>query len=257
MVEEEFPQIHLIVSRENKGFARANNIGLRAATGEYVLLLNSDTRVLGDALEILIDFLDNHGEAAVVSARVVYPDMSDQGVARTFPTPLNAFFGRRSILTRLFPNNGYAKKYMISRSHMLKEPFEVDWVSGACLMVRRSVIEEVGFLDEQFFMYWEDADLCYRIKQKGWKVVCVPDAVVIHYEGKSAQRKQSNGLIMEFNKSAYRYYRKHHVKSFFEFMNIMAICGLTLRTIVLLASSKLKRKASPGYDENEQKVDIL
>jgi GT2 family glycosyltransferase len=248
MVKEEFPQIHLIVSRENTGFARANNIGLRVAACEYVLLLNSDTRILGDALEKLVAFLDNHGEAAVVSARVVYPDMSDQGVARTFPTPLNAFFGRRSILTRLFPNNRYAKKYMVSRSHMLKEPFEVDWVSGACLMVRRSVIEEVGFLDEQFFMYWEDADLCYRIKQKGWKVVCVPDAVVIHYEGKSTQRKRSNGLIMEFNKSAYRYYRKHHVKSFFEIMNLMAICGLTMRTLVLLTSNNLKRKG--GYSDD-------
>ncbi len=126
---------------------------------------------------------------------------------------------------------------MPSCIHNYDEPFEVDWVSGACLMVRRDVLEEVGFLDEGFFMYWEDADLCFRIKQKGWKVFCVPQATVVHYEGKSGHTKISNRLIIEFNKSVYHYYRKHHIKRFFDLMNFIAIFGLTLRTLLLLSAN--------------------
>jgi len=234
MIKREFPQVRLIENSRNTGFAGGNNVGISAARGLYILLLNSDTKVIGDALEKMVIFLDEHPEVAVVTSRLVYPDFSDQGVARTFPTPMNALFGRRSLLTRLFPNNKYSRKYLVSRSYISDVPFEIDWVSGACLMARKGVMEEVGLLDEKFFMYWEDADLCLRIKKKGWLIFCVPEARVIHYEGKSTKRKSRSRLIIEFNKSAYRYYRKHHIKSFFEFMNFVAIVGISVRTLVLL-----------------------
>lgn len=252
MVRADFPQVRLIENNENAGFAKGNNIGLALARGDYILLLNSDTRVMGNALEKLILFLENHSRVAVATARLVYPDFSDQGVARSFPTPMNGLFGRRSILTRLFPNNRYSQKYLTSRTHTSDEPFEVDWVSGACLMVRKDIIEEVGFLDERFWMYWEDADLCFRIKQKGWKIYCVPDALVIHYEGKSVSRKSSSRSIIEFNKSVYRYYRKHHIRSSFELMNFVAILGLTLRTIVLLVLNVFSRKTGREEGRNEK-----
>ncbi len=245
MVMEKFPHVYLIESKENSGYARANNAGLKMARGKYVLFLNSDTKVMGDALEKLVDFLDSHEDTAVVSSRVVYPDFSDQGVARTFPTPINAVFSRKSILTRLFPNNKYSKKYIVSRMHGSNEPFEVDWVSGACLMVRRKVVEEVGHLDEKFFMYWEDADLCFRIKQRGWHVYCVPQAKVIHHEGKSSHTMISNRLIIEFNKSVYHYYRKHHIRGFFDFKNVIAIFGLTLRTLTLLGMNVISHLLRP------------
>lgn len=248
MVRGDFPQVHLLKNNENVGFAKANNIGIEMARGKYIFLLNSDTKVVGDALEKMVQFLDNHPNVAVVTARLVYPDLSDQGVARTFPTPINAFFGRRSLLTRLFPNNRFSQKYLVSRKHTSDEPFEIDWVSGACLMVRKKVIEEIGPLDEEFFMYWEDADLCFRIKQRGWKVICVPEATVIHYEGKSTPRKSSR-LILEFNKSVYRFFRKHYIRSSFEMMNFVAILGLTLRTLVLLALNVFKEKR----DNNAEK----
>ncbi len=242
MVRETFPQVNLIQSIKNTGFAAGNNLGFAHAKGQYVLLLNSDTKVVGDALEKIVSFLDKNPDVAVATARVVYPDLSDQGVARSFPTPMNAIFGRNSLLTTLFPNNKYSKKYLLSRTNTSNEPFEVDWVSGACLMVRRKVIDEVGALDEKFFMYWEDADLCYRIKQRGWQVVCIPDAVVIHYEGKSSQKKKSNHLIMEFNRSVYYYYRKHHINSIFSPINILAIFGLTLRAASLIIVNFFKKK---------------
>lgn len=255
MVRRDFPSVRLIENEENMGFARANNIGLEVARGDYILMLNSDTKVLGDALCKLVTFLNSHPEAAVVSGRLVYPDFSDQGVARTFPTPLNALFGRRSILTKLFPNNKYSKRYMVSRQNQSGEPFEVDWVSGACLMARKTVVEEVGRLDDGFFMYWEDADLCYRIKQKNWKIYCVPEAVVIHYEGKSSLGKNGSRLIIEFNKSVYRYYRKHYIKNFFGLKNLVAVSGLTARTLMLLIANACRSGiigSKKGADSDER-----
>ncbi len=239
MTRENFSQVCIVENSENVGFARANNIGISSAEGEYVLLLNSDTRVVGNALEKMVLYLDNHPEVAIVTGRLVYPDFTDQGVARMFPTPMNGLFGRMSLLTRLFPHNRFSRRYLTSRSFTSNEPFEVDWVSGACLMVRKDILDDVGFLDEGFFMYWEDADLCYRIKQLGWKVYCVPEAMVIHYEGKSSPKKSSR-LIIEFNKGVYRYYRKHHIRSFFEIMNFVAIVSLTVRALALIAVNAFK-----------------
>lgn len=256
MVRTDFPQTRLVENGGNVGFAKANNIGLEKARGKYTLLLNSDTKVVGDALEKMVLFLDNHPNVAVVTARLVYPDFSDQGVARTFPSPIHGLFGRRSLLTRLFPNNKYSQKYLVSHTHTTEKPFEVDWVSGACLMVRKEVLEEVGSLDERFWMYWEDADLCFRIKQKGLKVYCVPEAIVVHYEGKSVTKKTSNRCIIEFNKSAYRYYRKHHIRSSFEIMNFVAIIGLTLRTLALLTANALKVKNNRNEARKEGLVSI-
>ncbi|KPJ67938.1 hypothetical protein AMJ44_07045 [candidate division WOR-1 bacterium DG_54_3] len=242
MVRNGFPEVTLIETKENVGFARANNMALEIARGEYILLLNSDTKVLADALPKLVTFLDKHTDVAVVSGRLVYPDFSDQGVARTFPTPFNALFGRTTLLNRLLPNNRYSRKYLVSHVKKSDKPFEVDWVSGACLMVRNKVIQEVGLLDERFFMYWEDADLCFRIKQKGWKVFCVPEAKVIHYEGKSTRRKSSSRLIIEFHRSVYRYYRKHYIRSPFDLMNAIAVFGLFFRTLVLLGINIIRPK---------------
>jgi GT2 family glycosyltransferase len=242
MVQKDFPLVCLIENKENTGFAKANNVGIGMAKGRYILLLNSDTRIIGDALEKLVFFLDRYSDVGVAAARLVYPDLSDQGAAKAFPTPVNMLFGRKSFLTRLFPNNRHTKKYIMSRTHRSNEPFEVDWVSGACLMVRKKVLDDVDYLDERYFMYWEDADLCYRIKQNGWKVYCVPEARVIHYEGKSTRRKRSNRLIIEFNKSAYRFYRKHYVRSSFQIMNLVAVLGLSLRTLVLLGMNMIRDK---------------
>jgi GT2 family glycosyltransferase len=251
MLRENFKQVIGIENAENVGFSRANNLGIEKARGRFILLLNSDTEIMGNALEILYLFLDNHPEVGVVTPRLVYPDFTDQGVARAFPTPVNSLLGRRSILTRLFPNNRFSRKYLLSRTHTSEEPFEIDWGSGACLMLRKEVIEDTGLLDEDFFMYWEDADLCFRAKQKEWSVYCVPEAVVIHHEGKSAGSKSSNRLIIEFNRSAYHYYRKHHIRSSFDVMNLVAICGLASRTLLLLAANLFKERiGSEGERRN-------
>ena len=250
MVRKIFPQVRVIENNGNCGFSQANNRGIRNTNGEYILLLNSDTVVSQGALLKLLLFLEENDKAGIVSGRLVYPDYTDQNVCRAFPTPINALFGRRSILTKLFPNNKYSKKYMLSVHRHKKEPFQIDWVSGACLMVKRKVIHNVGLLDEKFFMYWEDADFCMRVKKEGWKIYCVPTAIIVHYEGKSSIN-QNYRLIIEFNKSVYWFYRKHYIQHALSIMNIIAICGLTSRTIILMAISFLKNK-SVFCHENEK-----
>jgi len=240
-VRKEFPQVRLVENSHNAGFAKANNIGLAKATGKYVLFLNSDTKILGDGLSRLIHFLDKNQEVGVVAPKLVYPDFTDQGVARQFPTPINAFFGRKTLLTRLFPTNRFSKRYLKCLQHTSNASFEVDWVSGASLMTRKEILDTEGSFDEKFFMYWEDLDLCYRIKKAGWNVYCVPTAIVVHFEGKSTSPKVSNRSIIEFNKGVYRYYRKHHIHSFFEMKNIIAVLGLTLRALSLLAFNQIKK----------------
>ena len=242
LVRGEFPAVKLIQSPRNGGFAHANNLGFAAARGDYLLMLNSDTEVQGDALAQVVEFLKTHDHVGIASARLVYPDFTDQGVARTFPTPVNALFGRRSLLTRLFPNNRYARRYLLSRQHCTDEPFEVDWVSGACLMFPRRLLEQIGGLDERFWMYWEDADFCFRAKQSGWRVFCLPKAVVVHHEGKSSGGRRHWKTIVEFNRSAYRYYRKHYLRSRLQPMTAVAATFLTLRTATLLFANALRTR---------------
>ncbi len=242
MLARDFPQVRAIASKRNDGFAKGCNLGARAALGEYLLFLNSDTEVLSDALQTLTAFLDEHAHAAVVTSRLVYPDLTDQGVARSFPGPINAIFGRRTLVTRLLPGNRFSRKYLLSRVHPSDRPFEVDWVSGACLMVRAHVFRELGGFDEGFFMYWEDADLCFRIKQRGWKVFAVPAAVVIHYEGGSSA--QNARLVIAFHRSVYRYYRKHHIRSSISPAILLAAAGLAARASLLLGGNMVRRALS-------------
>jgi len=140
MVRNDFPEVSLIETKENVGFARADNMALEIARGEYVLLLNSDTKVLADALPKLVTFLDKHTDVAVVS-------------------------GRRTLLNRLFPNNRYSRKYLVSRVKKSDKPFEVDWVSGACLMVRNKVIQDSEYIREiirlNSFLWGNPPDPCF------------------------------------------------------------------------------------------------
>ncbi|UCC39908.1 MAG: glycosyltransferase family 2 protein [Candidatus Aminicenantes bacterium] len=240
MIKREFPDVKVIENKENLGFSKANNQGITAGRGRYVLLLNSDTLVLPSTLDIMKQFLHDHPDVGIVGSRTFYSDYTVQATARSFPTPINALFGRKSILTRLFPTNRFSRRYLTCFNQDYSEPFEVDWVAGSCLMVKRKMIDEIGLLDEGFWMYWEDADWCYRAKKKGWKVFCVPEAKIIHYEGMSS-KKQSAKLIMEFHKSIYRYYRKHHVGSYVNPVNILALVGLACRAGIILVVNFIKK----------------
>ena len=244
MLARRFPQVHTVESNTNLGFAKGCNLGAHHASGQYLLFLNSDTEVLADTLEQLAEFLDQHAEVGVVTSRLVYPDFSDQGVARSFPRPANAILGRNSLLTKWFPNNQVSRRYLLSRHNLSQVPFEVDWVSGACLMIRSEVFKTIGGFDERFFMYWEDADLCFRVKQRAWKIFIVPEAKVVHYEGKSPSRKARQ--IVLFHRNVYRFYRKNYLRSSTDPRNILAIVVLSARAVFLVLADQLKRFVAKG-----------
>lgn len=205
------PDATIVTLDRNVGFSRGVNQAMARSSGRHLLLLNPDAQAAPGAIERLVRFLDDRPDVGVAAPRLLNPDGSDQGTARRFPTPAAAVFGRRSPLTRLFPSNPWAKRYLVGVRTPNDEPFDVDWVSGACLLTRRDVVENVGGLDESFFMYWEDADWCHRVQDAGWRVVTVPDAVVVHAEGGS-RRGWPPRQVAHFHRSAYRYYAKHELR---------------------------------------------
>ncbi len=204
--------VSVIEMGDNTGFSRANNAGIAATTARNVVLLNPDTEVRPGSLETMVAFLDEHPDAGIVAPKLLNTDLTDQGTARAFPSPAAAVFGRRSPLTKLFPGNRWAKRYLTGLDRAGDEPFEIDWVSGACLMTPRRVIDDVGPLDQDFFMHWEDAEFCHRVKRSGYQVWCTPRAWVIHHEG-GARGGWPAKQVWYFHHGAYLYWCKHHATS--------------------------------------------
>jgi len=238
MVRDEWPLVGVIEMGSNTGFARANNRAIAASRGRFVLLLNPDTKPAPGSIDRLAAFLDGTPSAGVVAPRLLNSDLTDQGTARSFPTAAAAIFGRRSVLSRLFPNNRWSRRYLAGRSIGGSDPFEVDWVSGAALMVRRDIIDRVGDLDEGFFMHWEDADWCHRIKDAGHRVYCLPAAEIVHTEGGS-RRGWPPRQLWAFHHSAYRYYTKHHAKHAWNPLRYVALVGLSIRAVAMIMVASL------------------
>lgn len=232
----------------NAGFAAANNRGMALGHGRHVLILNPDTVVTPGALRTLVEFADSHLRTGVVAPRLIYPDGRAQLTARAFPTAAAALFGRRSPLTRWFPRNPWSRRYLIEgeRGPGDTEPFRVDWVSGAAMLVPRRVLNQVGGFDEDFFLFWEDADWCRRISDAGFEVWCVPTATVVHVEGGTRGARWSTSAIRNFHDGAYRYWRKHHAPQAWNPMRWAAALLLSMRALTLVCRSLLTRPTQAG-----------
>lgn len=206
MVAGEFPWVTLLAQVENVGFPRGNNIGMDVASGDYLLLLNPDTVVVGSALQTMLGYMDSHPDVGVLGPLLRFPDGAIQSSRRRFPSLLTAFFES----TWLEP---WAPRPILQTYRIEDVPddqiTEVDWISGAAMMVRRKVIEQVGHMDESYFMYSEELDWCRRIKEAGWRVVYFPEAEVIHYVGKSSEQAVTERHI-NFQRAKLRYFRKFH-----------------------------------------------
>lgn len=238
MVEREFPDVTLIRSPRNGGFAFGNNQGLRAARGCYVLLLNPDTVVPADALAKMVGFLDSHPEAGICGPRLVRADGSlDLACRRSFPTPEVSFY-RIIGLSKLFPHSRRFARYNLTflDEHHLAE---VDSVVGACMMVRRSAMDQVGLLDEEYFMYGEDLDWAYRIKSLGWKVYYNPDTTVLHYKRESSKQRPVK-TISEFYRAMLIFHRKHYAARTFFLLNWLIVAGIYLRGGLALLMNGLR-----------------
>jgi GT2 family glycosyltransferase len=222
-----FPLVRFIPDAGNPGFATGVNRGVRETTGEYVLLLNPDCIVRSDPRP-LAKWLADNPNAAVCGALVREADGSIQASARLFPGMTTGLAGRTTWLTRAWPSNPWTARNLVSG--VPTEPIEVDWVSGACMMVRRDAFVGVDGMDEQFFLYWEDADLCRRLKKAGWSTYYNPAMSVTHLTGRSSRHAHVASLIA-FHESAYRYYRKHGSR----WLAPLAFVGLQARLRLKLA----------------------
>jgi GT2 family glycosyltransferase len=209
MIASEFPSVHLIRAPRNGGFAYGNNLALRRARGDAVLILNPDTLMPPGGLGALLGQLEAHPEAGIIGPKLLKPDGSMHlACRRSFPTPSVAFY-RISGLSRFFADSPRFGRYNLTFVDP-DLPIEVDSVCGACLVVRRSVIDRIGLLDERFFMYGEDLDWCLRARQAGWTVRYEP-SVVVHHQHGAASRQRALRTTFHFFRAMDLFYRKHYV----------------------------------------------
>lgn len=207
MVRQEFGAVRLIAATENLGYARGNNTGIALARGRYLMILNPDTELVGDAVGILAAYLDEHPKVGAAGPRLHYADGTLQSSRRRFPTLATAFW-ESTLLHQWFPHNRFAQRYhVMDRPPTMVQP--VDWLVGAALMIRRTTWEQVGPFDEGYFMYFEELDWCRRCHDAGWQIHYVPDAQMTHHEGKSSEQVAAARAI-RFQRSKVRYFTKHH-----------------------------------------------
>ncbi|HSP88543.1 MAG TPA: glycosyltransferase family 2 protein [Ignavibacteriaceae bacterium] len=225
--------IKFILNPENRGFAHANNLALKKTRAEYILLLNSDTVVLDNCLEASLNYMETHQDTGALGCKVVLPNNTlDKACRRSFPDFYVSFY-RMTGLSRLFPKSKRFGSYNLTYLDE-DETYEVDCVVGAFMMVRQKTIEEVGLLDETFFMYGEDIDWCYRIKAANWNIIYFSDAKIIHYKGASYSKKQNKRLTYEFYRAMYIFYNKHYkagypwITTAATYLGIWGICKLKM-----------------------------
>ena len=245
MVAADFPGVRLLRMRRNLGFAAGANRGIKKATGEALVLLNPDSEIETDPFTPMLTHLRDHADIGIVAPRLLNPDGSLQLSCRRFPGFSVALFNRYSLLTRLFPRNRYSARYLLS-DWRHDSVSEVDWVSGACLMVRRSLLERIGLLDEGYFMYIEDVDLCQRAHRAGAKVVYYPAVSIVHHIGKSS-RTLAGRSILARHRSMWHYYKKYMRQN--AIVDVAIAGGIATRCAYLLAANQLKRAFARAESE--------
>jgi N-acetylglucosaminyl-diphospho-decaprenol L-rhamnosyltransferase len=206
MVQTDFPQVRLIASEQNLGFVRANNLALRESLGDHLLLLNPDTELQDGAVAILQGFLDARPRAGAVGPRLVYGDGALQHAAFGFPTLLQTYFDFFRWPARLLQSTLNGRYPVTAYSG---QSFRVDFVLGACLMIRRDAMEQVGLLDERYFMYCEEMDWCKRLGQAGWEVWCEPGATVVHREAQSSRQTRWPSFVEKW-RSRFIFYARYY-----------------------------------------------
>lgn len=237
MVQRDFPEVLFIQNGKNVGFAAGNNPGIRRAKGRFVLLLNSDTEVSHQAFAEMIGFMDTHPKCGAATVKLLLTDGTmDPACHRGFPTPWNAFtyyMKLEKVFPKVKPFAGYHQGYKD-----LSTPHEVDSISGAFFMVRKEVIEQVGMLDESYFMYAEDIDWAFRIKSSGWQIWFNPRATVLHRKKQSGRshflkdrRVTSHRYFLTYNRL---FYTKNYEKKYSGFVNWLVYASFDVQLWFLL-----------------------
>lgn len=232
MISERFPAVRVMANSQNVGFPKACNQAISQAKGRYILLLNPDTLVVGDAISKLANFMDGKSDCGAAGPKVLNPDGSLQlACRRSFPDPLAALF-RVTYLSRLFPRHPLFAKYNLTYEDP-DQVLEVDGVSGSAMMVRGSAVDVVGMLDDEWFMYGEELDWCWRIKQAGMSVFYYPGSVIFHYHG-AASRLRPVKATIALHHGLYLFYRKHIAPQYPAPFNWLVYMGIWLRAVIFV-----------------------
>jgi len=246
MVRKEFPGVILIQNKDNPGFAKANNQAMHMAKGRAIALVNPDTLVREDTFQVCLDFLDAHDDVGMAGCKILNPDGSLQlACRRSFPSPWVAFT-RIAGLNALFPKSRTFGRYNLTYLDPDQQA-DVEAVSGSFMVVKREVVDRVGGLDEQFFMYGEDLDWCYRIHKAGYRIVYLPQTQIIHYKGQSTLEAPFDSLRV-FNKAMLLFVRKHMQPGLYLIPQWMLIIGIWIRSAVTLCASVIARNIAPILD---------
>jgi GT2 family glycosyltransferase len=235
MLKSRFPGVHIIENQENKGFTVPMNQALRQSLGNYMLQLNPDTHVHPHAFDRLIAFMEENPDAGICGPKVLNPDGTLQKPCRRGDSRPWAVFSYFLGLSRLFPKSRFFGEYLMN--YMDEDVIHrVAGVSGSCMLIRRQVIDQIGYLDELFFAYQEDADYCLQARRVGWNVYYVPTAQITHYGGQGGTKVHPYRSIFAWHRSYYLYFRKNFASDYFFLLNwfYYLVMGVKLSLALLL-----------------------
>jgi GT2 family glycosyltransferase len=207
LVREKYSNFHIIENIKNFGFARAINQGFKNTNGKYLMILNPDVKMASGLIEKLIKYMDDHSDVGLLLPKLINPDGSLQLSCRTFYNFSTLLF-RKSPLGKIFPNHKVIRKHLLMDWNH-EEVREVDWGLGACMIMRRNALTDGKILDDRFFLYFEDVDLCLRLKKAGWKIIYYPNVVMTHQHARQSARGFFNRAKWEHFKSLIKFYFKH------------------------------------------------
>lgn len=249
-LNKEFPFVKVIANSKNVGYSRAVNQGMKIIQSEYLMLLNPDTFIEKNAVEVLVKFMDLHPDAGICSPKVLNQDGSFQYQCRRGEARPGEVFFYFLGFDRLFPNNPRFNGYLLR--HLDNDVInEVKAVSGSCMVIRRAVIEQIGYLDELYFAYQEDTDYCFRARHAGWKIYYVPMATTTHLGGRGGSSVNPYFGVYQWHRSYYLYYRKNLARDYpfffhpFYYLVMLAKLGINLLT-VLFSREKIVGTRKPS-----------
>jgi GT2 family glycosyltransferase len=228
MLRVEFPGVRLIENQQNLGFAAACNQGIAASDHPFVLLLNPDTLVTEAALQGLLNVMDTQPDVGACGPRILNSDGSPQASVRKFPT-LRALACDELGLSTAFPRIRWLTGYRLS-SWPLETTADVDQLGGSCLMLRRAALAQTGVMDERFFMYFEEVDLCLRLRKAGWRVLYIYNVTIIHAGGQSSKTDRDNSMRYRY-RSLFSFYRKYHPAWQLAVLKLVVQVGAALRAV--------------------------
>lgn len=239
-VRKDYPHVKLIENNRNEGFAAANNKAIKNTDSEYILLINSDCQAYANSIDRMLEFADANKDAGIIGPRIINSDGSVQFSCRRFPSFFDA--GMHSILANIAPDNPFSRRYKLADIDRDKIS-QVDWVSGSCMFIRRAALKQTGLMDEKYFMYVEDTDLCYQMWKKGWKVFYFPESEILHHIGGSTKNNALSGAVtssIRMQKSVLYFFWKNYRKTVKVLLLPLLLPLLGLRIFLTFIKNLLK-----------------